>query len=276
VTAVSGAAAPGAGAGVAPGARVAVLGASGRMGRAVVRLAREAGLEVVLAVAASEHGRDAGELAGIGAIGTVVTGDANALATSGANVVIDFSAPGALVEAAAICARAGIALVSGTTGLDDAAKAALDEAAKRCAVLWEPNMSVGVHVLSSLVAQALAALGPSFDVEVVETHHRAKVDAPSGTAIRLGDVVKSARDGRYVNGREGRPGARQPDEIGMHAVRGGDVIGDHTVFFFGDGERLELTHRASNRDLFAHGAVRAAQWIAGKPAGRYRLGDILA
>jgi 4-hydroxy-tetrahydrodipicolinate reductase len=121
----------------------------------------------------------------------------------------------------------------------------------------------------------MEALGPSFDVEVVEVHHRAKVDAPSGTAIRLGDVVKNARAGRYVHGREGRPGARKPDEVGMHAVRGGDVVGDHTVFFFGDGERIELTHRASNRDLFAHGAVRAAGWIAGKPPGRYRLGDML-
>ena len=257
------------------GRRLAVLGSSGRMGRAVVRLAHEAGMKVVLAVAASGHGRDAGELAGIGAIGTMVTGDAAAIATSGADVVIDFSAPAALVEAAPFCASAGVAIVSGTTGLDEAAKLALDEAAKRCAVLWEPNMSVGVHVLSSLVAQAARALGSTFDVEVVETHHRAKVDAPSGTAIRLGDVVKEARDAHYVHGREGRPGPRKADEIGMHAVRGGDVIGDHTVFFLGDGERLELTHRASSRDLFAHGAVRAAGWIAGRPAGRYRLGDML-
>ena len=273
MTAVSGP--RGASSGPSSGPRVAVLGASGRMGRAVVRLAHQAGMRVVLAVAATEHGRDVGELAGIGAIGALVTGDATTIAGSGAEVLIDFSAPAALVEAAAICASAGIAIVSGTTGLDDAAKAAFDDAAQRCAVLWEPNMSVGVHVLSSLVAQALAALGPSFDVEVVETHHRAKVDAPSGTAIRLGDVVKNARKGRYAHGREGRPGPRQADEVGMHAVRGGDVIGDHTVFFFGDGERLELTHRASNRDLFAHGAVRAAAWIAGKTPGRYGLADLI-
>ena len=255
--------------------RIAVLGASGRMGRAVVRLAHEAGMKVVLAVAASEGGRDAGELAGIGPLGTKVTGDAKGIAGSGAEVVIDFSAPAALVEAAAICADAGIAIVSGTTGLDAATQSALDAAARSCAVLWEPNMSVGVHVLTSLVAQALASLGPSFDVEVVEVHHRAKADAPSGTALRLGDVVKNARHGRYVNGREGRPGPRKTGEIGMHAVRGGDVVGDHTVFFFGDGERLELTHRASSRDLFAHGAVRAATWIAGKPPGRYRLADLV-
>jgi 4-hydroxy-tetrahydrodipicolinate reductase len=255
--------------------QIAVLGASGRMGRAVVRLAHEAGLEVVLAIAASEVGRDVGELAGIGAIGTTITADPAALAASAADVVIDFSAPAALVRVAALCADAGVALVSGTTGLDDAAKLALDHAAARCAVLWEPNMSIGVHVLASLVEKALASLGPSFDVEVVEVHHRAKVDAPSGTAIRLGDVVKTAREGRYVHGRHGKPGARHADEIGMHAVRGGDVVGDHTVFFFGDGERLELTHRASSRDLFAHGAVRAARWIAARPAGRYHLADLL-
>jgi 4-hydroxy-tetrahydrodipicolinate reductase len=230
---------------------------------------------VVCAIGAGDEGRDAGELAGIGAIGAKVVTDAQALTSSGAQVLVDFSAPAALVNAAAICASAGIAIVSGTTGLDDAATAALDAAASRSAVLWEPNMSIGVHVLASLVEKAMVALGPSFDVEVVETHHRAKVDAPSGTAIRLGDVVKNARDAHYVHGREGRPGPRQASEIGMHAVRGGDVIGDHTVFFFGDGERIELTHRASSRDLFAHGAVRAAGFIAGKPAGRDRLADML-
>jgi 4-hydroxy-tetrahydrodipicolinate reductase len=258
-----------------PQVRLAVLGANGRMGRAVVRIAHAAGIQVVCALGVGDEGRDAGELAGIGAIGTKVVADASALTSSGANVLVDFSAPAALVHASTICAAAGIAIVSGTTGLDDAAKGALDVAAGKSAVLWEPNMSIGVHVLTSLVQKAMEALGPSFDVEVVEVHHRAKVDAPSGTAIRLGDVVKNARDGRYVHGREGRPGPRKADEVGMHAVRGGDVIGDHTVFFFGDGERIELTHRASSRDLFAHGAVRAASWIAGKPAGRYRLADMI-
>ena len=255
--------------------RLGVLGANGRMGRAVVRLAHAAGMELVCAVGADDEGRDAGELAGIGAIGIELVRDAHAFASTRAHVVIDFSAPAALVKAAAICASAGIAIVSGTTGLDDAAKGALDVAALKTAVLWEPNMSIGVHVLASLVEKAMVALGSSFDVEVVEVHHRAKVDAPSGTAIRLGDVVKHARHVHYVHGREGRPGPRKADEVGMHAVRGGDVIGDHTVFFFGDGERLELTHRASNRDLFAHGAVRAAAWIAGKPAGHYHLADML-
>jgi 4-hydroxy-tetrahydrodipicolinate reductase len=248
------------------------------MGRVVVRLAHAAGMKVVCAIGVGDEGRDAGELAGIGAIGTKLVAGASGLSsleTSGAQALIDFSAPAALVEAAAVCARAGIALVSGTTGLDAAAKGALDVASGKCAVLWEPNMSVGVHVLASLVAKAMEALGPSFDVEVVETHHRAKVDAPSGTAIRLGDVVTTARKAHYVHGREGRPGPRKSDEVGMHAVRGGDVIGDHTVFFFGDGERIELTHRASSRDLFAHGAVRAAGWIASKPPGRYGLADMI-
>jgi 4-hydroxy-tetrahydrodipicolinate reductase len=172
--------------------------------------------------------------------------------------------------------------VSGTTGLDDAAKRALDAASAGCAVLWEPNMSVCVHVLASLVERAVAALGAGYDVELVEAHHRAKVDAPSGTAVRLGEVVRAARsargqgDARLVHGREGRPGPRGAAEIGMHALRGGDVVGDHTVFFFGEGERIELTHRASSRDLFAHGALRAARWIAGKKPGRYTLSDVLA
>lgn len=258
--------------------RVAVLGASGRMGRAVVRLAHEGKVgntKVVCAVASDAEGRDAGELAGVGNIGISVTNRVEALATSGADVVVDFSAIGPLAEAVAVCAKAKIAFVSGTTGLDDAARSALDAAAKSCAVLWEPNMSVGVHVLSMLVERACRALGPSFDVEVVEAHHRAKVDAPSGTAIRLAEVVRKATDGTFVHGREGRPGPRKSTEIGMHAIRGGDVIGDHTVMFLGDGERIELTHRASNRDLFANGALRAACWLAGRSPGRYTLAQML-
>jgi 4-hydroxy-tetrahydrodipicolinate reductase len=257
-------------------AKVAVLGANGRMGRAVVRLAREAGMTVVAALGKGDEGRDAGELAGIGPIGVRVGGDPSALATVGADVVIDFSAPAALREALAACEAGKVALVSGTTGLDAKTEVALDAAAAKVPVLWEPNMSVGVHVLASLVEAAVRALGPTYDVEVAEVHHRAKVDAPSGTALRLAEVVKGARGGRYVHGREGRPGPRTEDEIGMHALRGGDVIGDHTVFLFGDGERLELTHRASSRDLFARGAVRAAAWIAGRDPGRYRLADVLA
>lgn len=256
--------------------RIAVLGANGRMGRAVVRLAHEGGMKVVCAVGAGDEGRDLGELAGIGAIGVVLTSDIGAIAKSGAEVLIDFSAPHALALACDPCAAAGVAIVSGTTGLDEAGKGALDRAAERVPLLWEPNMSIGVNVLAMLVERAVATLGPTYDVEIAEAHHRLKADAPSGTALRLAEVVKSVRGGKFTHGREGRPGPRNEQEIGVHALRGGDVIGDHTVYFFADGERLELTHRATSRDLFARGAIRAARWIVGRPAGRYRLGDTLA
>ncbi len=256
--------------------RIAVLGASGRMGRAVVRLAHEAGDTVVLAVGASDLGADAGVLSGIGPLGVSITSDIDALNHVGAHAVVDFSAPGALAHALEICASLGLAIASGTTGLDDSVHHALTHASTRTAVLWEPNMSVGIHVLSKLLADAAKTLGEEYDIEIVEAHHRLKVDAPSGTALRLADVAKQARGGRFVTGREGKPGARAPEEIGVLAVRGGDVIGDHTVHLLGDGERLELTHRASSRDLFARGALRAARWLSRQAPGRYGLGDVLS
>ena len=257
--------------------RLAVVGASGRMGRAVVRLAHEAGDELVCAIGTTEVGRDAGDLAGVGPIGTCVVDGLGALEHARADVVVDFSTPAATLALAAVAAAAGTALVSGTTGLGDEVRAALDRVSARIPLLWEPNMSVGVHVLTRLVAQATASL-EGWDLEVVETHHRAKVDAPSGTALRLAEAMQQARAGstRLVHGREGKPGPRGAGEIGVHAVRGGDVIGDHVVHFLGGGERLELTHRATSRDVFAHGALRAARWIAGRPPGRYSLGDVLA
>ena len=256
--------------------RLAVVGASGRMGRAVVRLAVEARMELVCAIATTEVGRDAGELAGIGPIGTVVADAFAALEHVRADVVIDFSTPHATLTLAPIAAAAGTAIVSGTTGLGDDARAALDRAAARVPVLWEPNMNLRVHVLSSLVARAAMEL-PDWDVEIVETHHRAKVDAPSGTALRLAEAVQKARAGtRLVHGRHGRPGARSTAEIGMHALRGGDVVGDHEVHLLGGGERIELTHRATSRDVFAHGALRAAAWIVGKTPGTYSLADVLS
>jgi 4-hydroxy-tetrahydrodipicolinate reductase len=255
--------------------RLAVVGASGRMGRAIVRLAHGAGIEVVCAIANADVGRDAGELAGIGPIGTSVVDGLAALEHARADVVIDFSAPGVTLALAPIAAEAKSAIVSGTTGLPADAREALARAAGRVPVLWEPNMSIGIRLLSKLVAQAVHALA-EWDIEIVETHHHAKVDAPSGTALRLAEVAQRARAGTHlVHGREGKPGARKPQEIGMHALRGGDVIGDHTVHLFGGGERLELTHRATSREVFAHGALRAATWIAGKPAGTYTLADVL-
>jgi 4-hydroxy-tetrahydrodipicolinate reductase len=247
------------------------------MGRAIVRLARDAEVEIVCAVAASDLGADAGELAGIGKTGLVVTSALEAIADAGADVVIDFSTPTVTALVAPFAARARIALVSGTTGLDAAARAALDAASASVAVMWEANMSVGVHVLADLVRDAVAALGAGYDIEVVETHHAKKVDAPSGTALLLVDAARSARDdaSSLTYGRSGRPGARPSTEIGVHAVRGGDVIGDHTVHLLGAGERLELTHRATSRDVFALGALRAARWIASKGAGCYTMRDLL-
>jgi 4-hydroxy-tetrahydrodipicolinate reductase len=257
--------------------RLALVGASGRMGRAIARLAHGQGLDIVCAVAATDVGRDIGDLAGVGPIGTSVVDGLGALEHARADVVIDFSAPNVTLALAPIAAAAKCAIVSGTTGLKDEPRAALARAAERVPVLWEPNMSVGVFLLSQLVAQATAALA-EWDIEIVETHHHSKIDAPSGTALRLAEAAQRGRKEatRLVHGREGQPGARKSDEIGMHALRGGDVIGDHTVHLFGGGERLELTHRATSRDVFAHGALRAARWIAGKPARSYSLADVLS
>ncbi len=258
--------------------RLAIAGAAGRMGQAVLRAAREEKLDVVGAIEHAESsalGRDIGEIAGLGAIGVETSADIGS-ALLGADVVIDFSRPDALRTLAAVAARAGVAIVSGTTGLDDAARRALDEAAAKVAVLWSPNTSIGVVVLAELAKQAAKLLGESFDVEIVETHHRAKVDAPSGTAVRLAEAIGEARAGlTRTTGRDGQVGARKPEEIGVLALRGGDVIGDHSVHFLGSGERIELVHRATNRDLFARGAIRAAVAMAGRPAGRYTMKDVV-
>ena len=257
--------------------KIAVIGASGRMGRAVVRLATEQGLQVGCAVGEGSEGRDAGELAGVGAIGTCVTSDLGTLGASGAEVAIDFSSAGLVSELAPLCASSGIALVSGTTGLDAEAQLAIQGASSDVAVLWEPNMSVGVHVLGLLLEKAIAALGIGFDVEIVETHHRDKLDAPSGTGRKLFEIARRARGEKdsVISGREGKTGRRPEREIGVLAVRGGDVVGDHQVHLLGVGERIELTHRATSRDLFAQGSVRAAIWIAGRTAGAYSLADVL-
>lgn len=256
--------------------KVAVCGATGRMGRTVVRLCQESDdLTLVGACSASADphlGEDAGTLAGTGTAGVVVTDDM-AAALLGADVVVDFSLPAALSELTRLAARRKVALVSGTTGVTDLSP--LDEAAAHVPVLWAANMSLGIQVLSELAAEAARRLGPGFDIEITEVHHKKKVDSPSGTAVRIGEAIREVRPLSTVSGRQGIVGARPSDELGMFALRGGDVIGDHTVYLFGPGERLELTHRATNRDLFALGALRAARWIAGKPARRYTLADVL-
>jgi 4-hydroxy-tetrahydrodipicolinate reductase len=258
--------------------RVAIHGASGRMGQAVARLAAAEGAEIVGAIVSPRSpaiGRDVGELSGIGVAGVEVTAD-TASGLLGADVVIDFSTAAAMPHLFQLAARQKIAVVSGTTRLDATCERLLDEAAKVAPVLWAPNTSVGVQVLAELVTLAAEKLGLSFDVEIVEAHHRAKVDAPSGTAERLRKAVEEARaELRPVYGREGNAGPRRSEEIAVLAVRGGDVIGDHTVHFLGQGERLELTHRATNRDLFARGALRAARFLAGKGPGRYTMADVI-
>ena len=260
--------------------KLAIFGATGRMGLAICRIAHEAeDIQLVGAIAASTDqslGRDLGELAGLGPIGVSVTADA-ASGLLGADVVIDFSIASAAPEFFALCEKKGVALVSGTTGLDERGLAAVERAATKIPVVWAPNMSRGVQVLSELVQIAMRRLGLEFDVEIVDVHHRRKVDSPSGTAVRLADAAREVREELYeVRGRDGLVGPRKPEEMGVFGIRGGDVIGDHTVHLLGEGERLELTHRATDRVLFARGAVAAARFAAGRKPGRYTLADVLA
>jgi 4-hydroxy-tetrahydrodipicolinate reductase len=258
--------------------KIAIFGASGRMGQAVARLAGSEGATIVGAMVSKRSptlGRDVGEVAGIGPVGVVTSADVSA-GLLGADVVIDFSQSAAVPYLVQSAMRARVGIVSGTTRLDATGERLLDEASKVVPVFWSPNTSIGVHVLAEIVAHAIRRLGAGFDVEIVETHHRAKIDAPSGTAQRLADAAREARGQlEGVHGREGNVGPRRADEIGVLAVRGGDVIGDHTVHLLGAGERLELTHRATNRDLFARGALRAARFLAGRAPGRYTMADVL-
>jgi 4-hydroxy-tetrahydrodipicolinate reductase len=261
--------------------KVVVTGAAGRMGTQIVRLVRETeGLALCGAVERPgvAVGQDAGALAGLGPVGVVVQDDL-AKALSGADAVIDFTSHEASARNAELCAERGVALVVGSTGFTPAAKARVAAAARKVPVVLSPNMSVGVNVLFELVRQAAKVLGEGYDVEIVELHHKKKRDAPSGTAVRLGEVAAEAL-GRapqdaLAYSRHGILGERPPWQIGVQTLRGGDVVGEHTVFFCGEGERLELTHRATSREQFARGAVRAAAWIAGKPAGLYDMADVL-
>lgn len=260
--------------------KLSIFGATGRMGRAVTRLAHQApDISIVGAACARSDagfGRDVGELAGVGTVGVATTDDVNA-ALLGAEVLIDFSSASATVGLLRAAVRHGVAVVSGTTNLGAEADRELNQAANAIAVLWAPNMSLGIQVLAEVVMQAVRRLGPGYDAEIVEVHHRKKVDAPSGTAVRLAEAIKSVREqSREVYGRKGEVGARDSDELGVFALRGGDVIGDHTVYLFGPSERLEFTHRATSRDLFAHGALNAARFCLGKEPGRYTIADVLS
>lgn len=259
--------------------KLAVFGATGRMGLAVTRMARQADdIELVGAICASSDprlGRDIGELAGVGHAGVETSADIGA-GLLGAEVVIDFSTASAVTPLLAAAEKQGVAVVSGTTNLGEAERAALEKAAARVPVLWAPNMSRGVQVLAEVVELAVKRLGLDFDVEIVEMHHRRKVDAPSGTAKRLARAVEQGRSGlREVYGRQGEVGARSADEMAVVGLRGGDVVGDHTVHLLGPGERLELTHRATHRDVFAMGAIAAARFVLERPACLYEIADML-
>lgn len=244
--------------------RAAVLGASGRMGRLVLEALEPGEIAAIV-------GRQPGAVGGH----RIATLDGPA-PFADADVVVDFSSPDALLCALPLLGP-GVALVSGTTGLGDAHRAALADRARVAPVLHAANFSLGVAVLLDLARRAAAAL-PGFDVEIVEAHHRRKKDAPSGTALALAGAVRAGRgvDLALVHGREGLTGERPSDEIGMHALRGGDTVGDHTVWLAGPGERVELRHVATSRATFAAGAVRAARWLAGRPPGAYGLADVLA
>jgi 4-hydroxy-tetrahydrodipicolinate reductase len=251
------------------------------MGKEIVRLVhedRERSHQIVGAIAAPdapEQGSDVGEVAGVGHLGVSVTAD-HAVGLLGADVAIDFSGAAAIGALARAVKRAKVALVSGTTGLDAAGTTALNEAAEIVPVLWTPNMSLGIEVLAKMARTAIASLGDDYDIEIVETHHRDKVDAPSGTALRLAEAAREARPELVArHGREGAAGPRKKNELAVMALRGGDVIGDHTIYLMGPSERIEITHRATQRDLFARGALRAARWIIGKKPGRYALRDLL-
>ncbi|WP_420599981.1 4-hydroxy-tetrahydrodipicolinate reductase [Neptuniibacter sp.] len=263
--------------------RVAVTGAAGRMGKANIEAIQMAeGIELGAAIVepgSTLLGADAGEVAGVGKLGVAMVGSL-ADAVADFDVLIDFTAPEVTLKNVEFCAANGKQVVIGTTGLTDEQKAVLQEQSTKTAIVFAPNMSVGVNLCFKLLEVAAKALGnDDYDIEVIEAHHRHKVDSPSGTALRMGEVVADAL-GRDLNecavyGREGQTGARPRGEIGFETIRAGDVVGDHTVLFATEGERIEITHKASNRLTFAKGAVRACKWLEGKSTGLFDMQDVL-
>ena len=262
---------------------IAILGASGRMGRTLLSLvAAQPGrfrLRGALTVADDPLlGEDAGRLVGSESFGVALLAEP-AAALSGAAVAIDFTLPQATAAHLHACREASVALVLGTTGLEEATTRLLGETARVLPLVYARNFSVGVTLLGALTRLAAARLGEDYDAEIIEAHHRAKVDAPSGTALALGEAVAQGRGTRLEEvaqwARHGHTGAREAGGIGFAVVRAGSIVGDHTVLFAADEERLELTHRASDRSVFARGALRAATWLAGRPPGLYDMHDVL-
>jgi 4-hydroxy-tetrahydrodipicolinate reductase len=262
--------------------RIVVDGAGGRMGRMIVAgVTRQPDMVLVGAVDAPGTpfvGQDAGTLAGVGALGVAVTDALESVIAQG-DVVIEFTSPEATLANLRTVVRHHKRMVIATTGYDEKQREELDALSQRIPCVISPNYSIGVNVLLRAVEMVARALGDDYDVELVEIHHNQKKDAPSGTALRIAEVAANALNrslsevGLY--GRHGIVGARRPREIGVHAVRGGDVVGDHTLLFFGNGERIELTHRAHSRETFAGGALRAARWIATASPGRHEIDEVL-
>lgn len=262
--------------------KIAVMGAAGRMGRELLRAIHSApGCEIsggTEPAGSSFVGQDIGELAGLGHLGVAVSSDAGSVIAQ-SDAILDFTSPAATVAFAKLAAAGGKVHVIGTTGCDAAAEAAIKDAARAATIIKAGNMSLGVNLLAALTKRVAAALDEDFDIEIVEMHHRLKVDAPSGTALMLGDAAAAGRDvglkEKSVRVRDGHTGARKSGDIGFATLRGGSVVGDHTVIFAGDGERIELTHLAQDRGIFARGAVKAAIWGKGRAPGLYAMTDVL-
>jgi len=262
--------------------KIAIAGAAGRMGRVLTRIVHETeGLEVAGGIepkGSSAVGADMGELAGVGPLGVKITDEPLALFTR-IEGLIDFTVPKATLALAELSAQARIVHVIGTTGIDKEGDEKIKAAARHARIVKSGNMSLGVNLLAALVRKVAATLGPDFDIEVLEMHHKHKIDAPSGTALLLGQAAAEGRKldlaKSSVRARDGHTGARPEGHIGFATLRGGSVVGEHTVMFAGPDERIELTHKAASRDLFARGAVRAALWAKDKKPGLYSMADVL-
>ncbi len=262
--------------------RIAVCGAAGRMGRALIEAVRASpGTRLTAAIERPDStllGADIGELVGVGKLGVALAGSL-ADVVDAFDVAIDFTAPAATAAHIALARRTGKRLVIGTTGLGESQRADMQAAAADTGLVYAANYSVGVNVSLKLLAMAAQAFGDSVDIEIIEAHHRHKVDAPSGTAMAMGEVIADTlgRDLRQVAvyGREGHTGVRARDTIGFETIRGGDIVGEHTVMFIGEGERVEVRHVATSRANFAGGAVRAAIWVAGQNKGLFDMRDVL-
>ena len=262
--------------------RLVVAGAAGRMGRMLVQIIHDTEGAVLAGALEREGspalGQDAGQLAGVGANGVKISADALAVLAQ-ADGLIDFTSPAATIAYAGLAAQARIVHVIGTTGLAATDIEKIDAAARHAVVVRSGNMSLGVNLLAGLVKKVAQTLGEDYDIEIVEMHHRMKVDAPSGTALLLGEAAAKGRkidlNARSVRARDGHTGARNSGDIGFATLRGGTVVGDHQVIFAGSGERLELAHRAEDRGIFARGAVKAALWGHGHKPGHYNMADVL-